>query len=105
MDADGTQIDIDIPANDGFFVKNFTSSSPWTALQNEDLTYGVGILYENGLQEFQGWQNRSLPFNNVRSLIHFGIPAIETQLAVEQLISLGIDNYPMIRAALGGQFY
>ena len=86
MDANGNQIDINIPANDGFFYKNFTSSAPWTTLQNEDLSYGVGILYENGLQEFQGWQNRSLPFNNVRSLIQFGIPAYSTIHARAYLI-------------------
>ena len=75
MDADGNQINIDIPANDGFYYRDFTSSSPWTTLQNDTLTYGVGILYENGLLEYQGWQNRSLPFNNVRSKIQFGISA------------------------------
>jgi N-acetylmuramoyl-L-alanine amidase len=44
------------------------------SLQNDDLSYGVAILYENGLREFQGWQKRDLPFNNVRSRIVFGLP-------------------------------
>lgn len=76
MDPDGTQIPIDTPtAGDGFFFENFVASGPWVSLQNDDLSYGVAILYENGLREFQGWQQRSLPFNNVRSRIVFGIPA------------------------------
>jgi hypothetical protein len=76
MGPDGTQTAIDTPAGgDGFMFKNFTASGPWVSLQNDDLSYGVAILYENGLREFQGWQKRSLPFNNVRSLIVFGLPA------------------------------
>lgn len=75
MDPSGAQVAIDTPAGgDGFFYENFTSSGPWVSLQNDDLSYGVAILYENGLREFQGWQLRSLPFNNVRSRIVFGLP-------------------------------
>ena len=29
-------------------------------LQNDDANYGVGILYENGLTTFLGWQKRLL---------------------------------------------
>ena len=76
MDSDGTQIPIDTPsAADGFMFENFTVSGPWVSLQNDDMSYGVAILYENGLRDFQGWQLRSLPFNNVRSRIVFGLPA------------------------------
>ena len=76
MDPNGTQIPIDTPSDsDGFFYENFTASGPWVSLQNDDLSYGVAILYENGLRDFQGWQKRDLPFNNVRSRIVFGIPA------------------------------
>ena len=75
LDAGGTQIDINQPANDGFFVRSFTSSEPWVTLQNDNLDYGVGLLHENALLDFQGWQNRSLPFNNFRSAFYFGIPA------------------------------
>ena len=75
LDASGTQIDINQPANDGFFTRSFTSSEPWVTLQNDNLDYGVGLLHENGLVNFQGWQNRDLPFNNFRSLFYFGIPA------------------------------
>ncbi|MCA9607623.1 MAG: hypothetical protein KC619_18575 [Myxococcales bacterium] len=75
MDPNGTQIPIDTPAGgDGFFYENFTATGPWVSLQNDDLSYGVAILYENGLSQFQGWQLRSLPFNNVRSRIVFGLP-------------------------------
>ena len=86
MDSDGNQVDINIPANDGFFYKSFTSTQPWVSLQNDDLSYGVGILYENGLLNYQGWQNRSLPFNNVRSEIRFGLPAHGTVKARAYLL-------------------
>ena len=76
FDASGTQIPIDVPAGgDGFNYKNFDSPGPWVTMQNDAADYGVGILYENGLSSFQGWQLRSLPFNNVRALFSFGIPA------------------------------
>lgn len=88
MDPNGNQIEIDIPANDGFFYKNFTSTAPWVTLQNDNLTYGVGILYENGLLEYQGWQNRDMPFNNVRSLIQFPIPAY-SQIHARAYLMLG----------------
>ena len=74
MRPDKTEIAINEPANDGFFVKNFTSTEPWVTLQNADLSYGVGILYENGLLEYQGWQKAGV-FNNVRSLLQFALPA------------------------------
>ena len=55
-------------------------------MQNDDATYGVGILYENGESSFQGWQLRSLPFNNVRAMFQFGIPAFGTVHARAYLI-------------------
>ena len=76
MDPNGTQIPIDtVSGADGFMYENFTASGPWISLQNDDLSYGVAILYENGMSDFQAWQLRSLPFNNVRSRIVFGLPA------------------------------
>jgi hypothetical protein len=77
LDATGAQVDIDVPAgnDDGFNYVNMTSPEPWVTMQNDDGSYGVGILYENGETDFQGWQLRSLPFNNVRALASFGIPA------------------------------
>jgi len=86
MDANGNQIDINVPANDGFFMKNFNSSSSWVSLQNDNLDYGVGILYENGITAFQGWQNRSLPFNNVRAAFPFAVPAYSTIFARAYLL-------------------
>jgi hypothetical protein len=76
MTADGRQIDINEPANDGFFYRNLDSAAPWVTLQNDLLTYGVGLYMENGLTSFQGWQNRGLPFNNVRARFPFPIPAL-----------------------------
>lgn len=74
--SDGTEIAIDIPAGgDGFFYKNFTSPEPWVTLQDDNSTYGVGIYYENGERDFQGWQSPTIPFNNVRAQVVFGLPA------------------------------
>jgi len=88
FDASGTEIPIDTPAGneDGFYYENFESSGPWVTMQNDDATYGVGILYENGETSFQGWQLRSLPFNNVRAQFSFGIPANGTVNARAYLI-------------------
>jgi hypothetical protein len=55
-------------------------------LQDDILSYGVGILHENALTDFQGWQLRSLPFNNVRALFPFGILANGTVRARAYLI-------------------
>ncbi len=107
FDSTGTQIPIDTPAGneDGFNYENFSSPDGWVSMQNEGADYGVGILYENGLTLFQGWQLRSLPFNNVRSRITFGLPAWGVVQARAYLIlgSLGtvtseanwlLDNIP-----------
>ena len=85
LDSNGTQIAIDVPANDGFFMKNFESAGGWTTLQNSVRDYGVGIYYENRLTEFQGWQKDGI-FNNVRSRIVFGLPANGTVSARAYLI-------------------
>jgi hypothetical protein len=96
MDPNGTQIPIDTPTDgDGFFVENFTASGPWVAMMNDDLSYGVAILYENGLRDFQGWQKRDLPFNNVRSRIVFGLPARGVVHARAYLI---VGSFDTIRA-------
>ncbi len=100
MDPDGTQIPIDTPSGgDGFFYENFTASGPWVSLQNDDLGYGVAILYENGLREFQGWQKRDLPFNNVRSRIVFGLPA---RGAVHARAYLLLGSFATIQAEAAG---
>ena len=92
MDASGTQVEISEPANDGFFNRTFTSQAPWVSLQNDNGDYGVGLLYENGLAEFQGWQNRSLPFNNVRGLFEFGLGPYATVNARAYLVLGGFDT-------------
>ena len=87
FDSTMTQIPIDTPAGgDGFFYENFDSPGGWVSLQNETADYGVGIYYENRLTAFQGWQLRSLPFNNVRAQFSFGIPALGTVRARAYLI-------------------
>jgi len=94
FDASGQQIDIDTPAgnDDGFYYINFTSPEPWVSLQNDDASYGVGILYENGETDFQGWQLRSLPFNNVRAQISFAIPAGGAVMARAYLLIGGYET-------------
>ncbi len=84
--SDGTEIAIDIPANDGFYYRNFDSPGGWVTLQDDGLTYGVGLYYENHLTAFQGWQNRALPFNNFRAIFPFGIPAHGTVRARSYLL-------------------
>ena len=41
---------------------------------------------ENKLTNYQGWQNRDLPFNNFRAQFSFGIPALATVRARAYLI-------------------
>ncbi|MBI5488486.1 MAG: Ig-like domain-containing protein [Deltaproteobacteria bacterium] len=75
-DSEGRQVLVDTPAGgDGFFYEDFDSPGGWVAMQDDGLSYGVGIYYENRLTTFQAWQLRSLPFNNVRARFSFGIPA------------------------------
>lgn len=89
--SDGTEVPIDVLANDSFYYRNFTSPGGWVTLQDNNLAYGVGLYYENRLTAFQGWQNRSLPFNNFRSLFSFAIPAHGTVRARSYLI-IGSQN-------------
>ncbi len=96
FDSRGNIIPIDQPAGgDGFYYKNFKSPDGWVAMQNESVSYGVGIYYENKIQDFQGWQLRSLPFNNVRGLFNFGIPA---NGVVRARAYLSLGNYDTIRS-------
>ena len=93
MNADKTEIKIDQNGNDGFFYKHFNSSAPWVTLQNANLDYGVGILYENGLLSYTGWQKAGV-FNNVRSDITFGLPANGTVNARAYLI---LGSFDMVK--------
>lgn len=91
LDSAGNQVPIDIPANDGFFYKNFDSAGGWVALQNTAQNYGVGIYYENRLTTFQGWQKVDV-FNNVRSRFTFAIPANGTVIARAYLMLGSFDT-------------
>ena len=55
-------------------------------MQNDNLDYGVGLYTENRLTSYQGWQLRSLPFNNFRPVFPFGIPAYGTVRARAYLL-------------------
>ncbi len=85
LDSNGTEIAVDIPANDGFFYKNFDTPGAWAALQKDGLDYGVGIYYENRLTAYQAWQKSGV-FNNIRAQFAFGIPAHGTVRARAYLI-------------------
>jgi hypothetical protein len=74
----GTEITIDTPGNDGFFYENFDSPAGWVTMQNDNLDYGVGMLTESRRTGWQGWQLRSLPFNNFRPFYNFGIAPMGT---------------------------
>ncbi len=86
FNSQGTEIAIDTPGNDGFFYENFQSPGGWATMQNDNLDYGVGLYTENRLTGFQGWQLRSLPFNNFRPQFPFGIPAYGTVRARAYLL-------------------
>ncbi len=78
LDADGTAITINVPANDGFFVRDFTSPRPWVTFQNADRTYGVGMAMDQGINAFQGWHGNGSTapyFHNVRAFVPFGLRA------------------------------
>lgn len=86
FDSNGTEISIDQPANDGFMMKPFSSPGGWVTMQNQNLDYGVGHYTENRLQDWTGWQLRTLPFNNFRPTFVFGLPANGTVRARSYLI-------------------
>jgi hypothetical protein len=90
--SSGAEIAIDTPGNDGFFYENFTSPDGWVAMQNDNLDYGVGMYTENRLGGWQGWQLRSLPFNNFRPVFSFGIPALGVVRARSYLILGGLTT-------------
>ena len=91
MRADGTEVAIDNPANDGFFEKTFDTAGGWATLQNATLDYGVGLYTEARLGQFQGWQRRGT-FNNFRPVFVFGIPARMQVMARAYLILGALDT-------------
>ena len=96
--SDGREIAINNPGNDGFFYADFESPAGWATMQNDDLSYGVGLYAENRIIRFQGWQNRSLPFNNFRAVQNFAIPA---RGAVRARAYLLIGSFQTIAAEAG----
>ncbi|NMB77276.1 MAG: hypothetical protein GYA21_19375 [Myxococcales bacterium] len=86
FNSEGREIAIDQPANDGFYYKNFTSPGGFACMQSSSLDYGVGLYSENRNPNFQGWQLRTLPFNNFRPLNTFAIPAWGTVRARSYLM-------------------
>lgn len=99
LDSTGTQVSIDVPANDGFYMKDFESPGGWTTLQMASKEYGVGIYYENRTDLFQGWQKAGV-FNNVRSRITFGLPANGTVNARAYLILGSFDTVKSLAQGL-----
>ena len=85
LDSAGNAVAVDVPANDGFFMKDFDSAGGFVALQNDTQDYGVGIYYENRLTAFQAWQREGV-FNNVRARFAFGIPAYGRVMARAYLV-------------------
>ncbi|GAC1533785.1 MAG: hypothetical protein NVS3B10_27930 [Polyangiales bacterium] len=77
LDSAGGAVAIDVPANDGFVMKDFTSPAPWVTFQNADSSYGVALAMDQGIRGFQGWAGgtSSVYFHNVRAPVPFGLPA------------------------------
>ena len=117
----GAEVAIDVPANDGFNVRDFTSPAGWVTMQNSALNYGVGLYNESRETSWQGWQQRALPFNNFRPQLEFGIPALgtvrgrsylllgsqstissEAQWLDANLAPFGVLDAPVANAALAG---
>ncbi len=78
LDAAGKAVTIATPANDGFFVGDFTSPAPWVTWQNGTKDYGVGLAMDQGITKWQGWRGdgaKAPYFHNVRASIAFGLGA------------------------------
>jgi len=88
FDAAGTQPALSTPANDGFYVGNFTSPAPWVTWQNANRDYGVALAMDQGVTDFQGWRgdgNSAPYFHNVRAHMTFGLPAGGTVRGISYL--------------------
>jgi hypothetical protein len=97
LDSAGNPIPVDIPANDGFFYRDFESPGGFVSLQGPTREYGVGLYYENRLTAFQAWQKQAV-FNNVRSRFRFGLPARGTVMARAYLI---LGSFDTVRGEAG----
>jgi hypothetical protein len=99
-DASGNQPAISTPANDGFYVGNFTSSAPWVSWQDSNSDYGVALAMDQGVTAFQGWRGdgTSAPyFHNVRAQMSFGLPAGGT---VRGISYLALGSYATVGALM-----
>lgn len=108
LDASGNTIAVDQLANNGFFMKDFTSSAPWVTYQDTAKDYGVGLAMDQGLTGFQGWggNGSTAPyFHNVRGEISFALPhggtvrgrtylALGSQATVAALFSQALSHRP-----------
>lgn len=100
LDAAGTVATIDTPANDGFYVGNFTSPAPWVSWQNSTRDYGVGLSMDQGITAWQGWRgdgSKAPYFHNVRAQIAFGIGAGAT---VRGLSYLALGGFGTVKGEL-----
>jgi hypothetical protein len=92
FNSERVEIAIDTSGNDGFFYKNFESPGGWATMQDDLLSYGVGLYSENKITSMQGWQNRSIPFNNFRPLFPFGLPPLASVRARAYLLIGSFDT-------------
>ena len=61
-------------------------------MQNQAMDYGVGLYTENRLTQWQGWQQRALPFNNFRPVFSFAIGPNATVRSRSYLILGGMST-------------
>lgn len=100
LDSAGNGATLATPANDGFFVGNFTSPAPWVSWQNATKDYGVGLAMDQGITAFQGWRgdgSKAPYFHNVRAQIAFGLAAGAT---VRGLSYLALGGFATVQSEL-----
>ncbi len=71
-------VSIDLPANDGFTYRNFTSAAGWVTWQHSARDYGVALAMDHFGGDFQAWagSGSGAPyFHNVRPRQRFGLTA------------------------------
>jgi hypothetical protein len=100
LDSAGTAATIATPANDGFFVGNFTSPGPWVTWQNTTKDYGVALSMDQGTTAYQGWRgdgSKAPYFHNVRAQIEFALNAGAT---VRGISYLALGGYSTVKTEL-----
>ncbi len=104
LTAAGQQVTIDVPANDGFFYKNFDSPAPWVSFQNAASNYGVGLGMDQGTLQYQGWYGNGSTapyFHNVRAQVAFGLDA---GAVVRGVSYLALGSFSTVKATLEAAF-